>query len=149
MLVCTEQGRRDDMESLGYVYMYFLRGSLPWQGLKAATKRQKYERISEKKMSTPIEELTKGFPCTWPIFIQVLFEDLTLMLNQSNFWTRFWLQLYMCVAQRSLLRIWTSVVRWGLTTNPTTRICVSSSATFSTVRASHTTMSLIGTYLNL
>lgn len=52
------------MESLGYVYMYFLRGSLPWQGLKAATKRQKYERISEKKMSTPIEELTKGFPCT-------------------------------------------------------------------------------------
>ena len=43
--------------------MYFLRGSLPWQGLKAATKRQKYERISEKKMSTPIEELCKGFPC--------------------------------------------------------------------------------------
>lgn len=51
------------MESLGYVLMYFLRGSLPWQGLKAATKRQKYERISEKKMSTPIEELCKGFPC--------------------------------------------------------------------------------------
>ncbi len=35
--------------------MYFLRGSLPWQGLKAATKKQKYEKISEKKMSTPIE----------------------------------------------------------------------------------------------
>jgi serine/threonine protein kinase len=59
----SEQSRRDDMESLGYVFMYFLRGSLPWQGLKAATKRQKYERISEKKMSTPIEELCKGFPC--------------------------------------------------------------------------------------
>ena len=59
----TEQSRRDDMESLGYIFMYFLRGSLPWQGLKAATKRQKYERISEKKMSTPIEELCKGFPC--------------------------------------------------------------------------------------
>lgn len=59
----VEQSRRDDMESLGYVFMYFLRGSLPWQGLKAATKRQKYERISEKKMSTPIEELCKGFPC--------------------------------------------------------------------------------------
>jgi len=53
----SEQSRRDDMESLGYVLMYFLRGSLPWQGLKAATKRQKYERISEKKMATPIEEL--------------------------------------------------------------------------------------------
>ena len=61
----SEQSRRDDMESLGYVFMYFLRGSLPWQGLKAATKRQKYERISEKKMSTPIEELCKGFPCEY------------------------------------------------------------------------------------
>jgi len=57
-----EQSRRDDLESLGYVLMYFNRGSLPWQGLKAATKRQKYERISEKKMQTPIEELCKGFP---------------------------------------------------------------------------------------
>ncbi|UYV75959.1 CSNK1E [Cordylochernes scorpioides] len=56
-----EQSRRDDLESLGYVLMYFNRGSLPWQGLRAATKRQKYERISEKKMSTPIEELCRSF----------------------------------------------------------------------------------------
>lgn len=59
----SEQSRRDDLESLGYVLMYFNLGSLPWQGLKAATKRQKYERISEKKMSTPIEVLCKGYPC--------------------------------------------------------------------------------------
>ena len=36
------------------------RGSLPWQGLKAATKKQKYEKISEKKMSTPVEVLCPG-----------------------------------------------------------------------------------------
>ena len=29
--------------------------SLPWQGLKAGTKKQKYEKISEKKVSTSIE----------------------------------------------------------------------------------------------
>lgn len=46
--------------------MYFNLGSLPWQGLKAATKRQKYERISEKKMSTPIEVLCKSYPCACP-----------------------------------------------------------------------------------
>ena len=58
----VEQSRRDDIEALGYVFMYFARGSLPWQGLKAATKKQKYERISEKKMSTPVEVLCKGYP---------------------------------------------------------------------------------------
>ncbi|EEB17186.1 cAMP-dependent protein kinase catalytic subunit, putative [Pediculus humanus corporis] len=64
-----EQSRRDDMESLGYVLMYFNRGSLPWQGLKAATKKQKYEKISEKKMSTPVELLCKGYPAEFAMYL--------------------------------------------------------------------------------
>lgn len=64
-----EQSRRDDLESLGYVLMYFNLGTLPWQGLKAANKRQKYERISEKKLSTPIEELCRGFPAEFPTYL--------------------------------------------------------------------------------
>jgi len=57
-----EQSRRDDLEAVGYVLMYFNRGTLPWQGLKANGKKEKYEKIMEKKMSTPVEVLCKGFP---------------------------------------------------------------------------------------
>ncbi|XP_003270335.2 casein kinase I [Nomascus leucogenys] len=64
-----EQSRRDDMESLGYVFMYFNRTSLPWQGLRAMTKKQKYEKISEKKMSTPVEVLCKGFPAEFAMYL--------------------------------------------------------------------------------
>merc|ERR1711988_1470889 len=64
-----EQSRRDDMESLGYILMYFVTGTLPWQGLRAATKQQKYERISEKKMATPIEVLCKGAPVEFATYL--------------------------------------------------------------------------------
>jgi hypothetical protein len=57
----AEQSRRDDLEALGHVFFYFLRGGLPWQGLKAATNKQKYEKIGEKKQTTPIKELAEGF----------------------------------------------------------------------------------------
>ena len=57
-----EQSRRDDMEGLGYVFLYFLRGSLPWQGIKAKDVKEKYEKIKERKMTTPVEELCKGHP---------------------------------------------------------------------------------------
>eukprot|EP00727_Mastigamoeba_balamuthi_P001058 m51a1_g1095 putative casein kinase i isoform delta-like (739) ;mRNA; f:73387-78343 len=64
-----EQSRRDDLESLAYVLIYFYRGCLPWQGLKADNKRQKYERISEKKLATTVEQLCKGFPPEFATFL--------------------------------------------------------------------------------
>ena len=65
-----EQSRRDDLESVGYVLMYFLRGSLPWQGLKIRSKEDRYKKILEKKSQTSSEELCKGFPEEFREFVE-------------------------------------------------------------------------------
>ena len=57
-----EQSRRDDMESIAYVILYFFKGKLPWQGLKCKDKNEKYAKIKEMKMNTTPEKLCEGFP---------------------------------------------------------------------------------------
>lgn len=57
-----EQSRRDDMESIGYVLIYLLKGRLPWQGISGETHKKKYDLIKEKKIETPINVLCQGIP---------------------------------------------------------------------------------------
>ena len=57
-----EQSRRDDLESIGHVLLYLIRGSLPWQGLPCRNKNEKYALIKKKKIETPLEDLCKGYP---------------------------------------------------------------------------------------
>jgi serine/threonine protein kinase len=58
----VEQSCRDDLESIGYVLVYFLKGELPWQGLKAKSATKKYKLIMEKKQSITIPALCQGCP---------------------------------------------------------------------------------------
>ena len=64
-----EQSRRDDLESIGYIIMYFIRGSLPWQGLKVNKKEDRYKKICEKKKETSAKDLCAGFPSEFETFV--------------------------------------------------------------------------------
>jgi len=55
------------MEALGHMFLYFLRGSLPWQGLKADTLKERYQKIGETKRNTSVEELCGAFPGAVPL----------------------------------------------------------------------------------
>ena len=50
------------MEGIGYIICYFLKVWLPWQGIKANNKQEKYHKIMEKQMHVPVEQLCKCLP---------------------------------------------------------------------------------------
>ena len=58
------------MEALGHMFMYFLRGGLPWQGLKADTLKERYQKIGDTKRATPIEILCEGFPDEFATYLR-------------------------------------------------------------------------------
>jgi serine/threonine protein kinase len=72
MLLGIESGRRDDLESVSYILAYFLRGKLPWQGLKVIDKHRKNKKILETKMATPSNVLFKGFPYDFIVFSEYI-----------------------------------------------------------------------------
>lgn len=54
---------------LGYVLLYFARGSLPWQGLKAATEEERNELIKQKKLNLPVKRPCEGLPEEFATYI--------------------------------------------------------------------------------
>lgn len=64
-----EHTRRDDLESLAHVLIYFLRGKLPWQHLEGGSRKQRYRRIMQWKINTPTTELCSGLPDEFQIFL--------------------------------------------------------------------------------
>jgi hypothetical protein len=67
-LTLAAQSRRDDLEALGYMLVYFMRGRLPWQGLKAK-RHAKYPLVLEKKQATSASELCAGLPAEFADYI--------------------------------------------------------------------------------
>lgn len=70
----NEQSRRDDLESLGYVFLYLLLGHLPWMGLPVDEHNQRYERILQVKSVTSIDELcsSNGIPLEFAQFLNLV-----------------------------------------------------------------------------
>ena len=64
-----EQSRRDDLESLSYVLIYFLKGELPWQNINAKTKDERNKKILEKKMEISSAQLCEMLPIEFKIFL--------------------------------------------------------------------------------
>ena len=66
-----EQSRRDDLESLAYTLIYLGTGFLPWQGVRAKSKDEKYKKILEKKINAKVrEDICKDLPEEFSIFLQ-------------------------------------------------------------------------------
>lgn len=65
----VEQSRRDDLESIGYVLLYFLRGGLPWQGLKINKGEDHYTKIFHKKRDTKTVELCNGYAKEFELYL--------------------------------------------------------------------------------
>ena len=57
-----EQSRRDDIESIGYMLVYFMKKRLPWQGITATRKMERYLKIYKMKKNTTPEDLCSGLP---------------------------------------------------------------------------------------
>ena len=62
-----EQPRHDDLESLAYIFIYFLRGSLPWYNTKASTNNQR-NKIRQMKVDS-IPSLVVGLPNEFSVFL--------------------------------------------------------------------------------
>lgn len=68
--VGIEQSRRDDLESIGYMFLYFLKQKLPWQGVQAETKQEKMKKIYEIKKNIKLSELCKDCPREFLIYMR-------------------------------------------------------------------------------
>ena len=81
------QSRRDDLESMIYILIYFLKGRLPWQDVKAKTKEERYKLIHEIKSKSTIESLCKDIPNE---FTELLTYVKQLQFEEKPYYAKFY-----------------------------------------------------------
>lgn len=64
------QSRRDDLEAIGYMLVFLHKGRLPWQGVKASSRRHKHKKICAVKSATSLTELCDGMPQAFAMYIE-------------------------------------------------------------------------------
>jgi casein kinase 1 len=67
---CMEQSRKDDLEALGYILVYFFKGKLPWQSIRHKDKKEKYKLIGEMKASLTEEDICKNMPKEFTVYLK-------------------------------------------------------------------------------
>ena len=65
-----DQSRADDLESLGYIFVYLLTGALPWMGMKAESMKEKWHAIWCVKMTNSIDRICEGTPQEFSRFLK-------------------------------------------------------------------------------
>lgn len=67
-----EQSRRDDLECIGYVLIYLIKGRLPWQGIQCSTTKEKFDAIAQMKLTTSYQALCEGLPSEFADYFSIV-----------------------------------------------------------------------------
>ena len=81
------QSRRDDLESMIYILIYFLKGKLPWQDVKAKQKEERHKLITEIKSKVTIESLCENLPSE---FAELLTYVKGLEFDEKPYYSKFY-----------------------------------------------------------
>jgi len=68
----VHQTRRDDLESIGYMIVFFLKKELPWQGMREPRRVKKWRKIQQKKESVSCYDLTQGLPNEFTFYLETV-----------------------------------------------------------------------------
>jgi casein kinase I family protein HRR25 len=68
-----ELGRKDDLESMMYVLLFFLKGVLPWQNLQNVTDDERTIKVGELKLRIDLAELCKDLPVQFVTIMEYIY----------------------------------------------------------------------------